>query len=153
MRRIRDDVVLLLMPNMNPDGLDIVSDWYHRNLGTPFETTNPPTLYHHYVGHDNNRDSHLLLQKETQNYSRVKWLEWYPQLTYNHHQSGPYPGRISIAPYDDPLNPDIPPLVVRSLTEVGAHMAKRFAVQPAEARDARRRLPKSASTALSRGLF
>ncbi|MBI4540412.1 MAG: peptidase M14, partial [Gemmatimonadetes bacterium] len=127
MRRIRDNVILLLMPNMNPDGLDIVTDWYRKNLGTPFENTSPPVLYHFYVGHDNNRDSHFMLQPETEAVQRVKWLEWYPQVTYNHHQSAPFPARIAIAPYDDPLNPDIPPLVARSLTEFGAHIGTRFA--------------------------
>ena len=56
MQAIRENVIVLLMPNINPDGLDIVANWYNQHLGTPFETTSPAWLYHHYVGHDNNRD-------------------------------------------------------------------------------------------------
>ncbi|MBI2835972.1 MAG: peptidase M14, partial [Acidobacteria bacterium] len=126
LRRIRDNVIVLLMPNMNPDGLDIVANWYRKNLGTPFETTSPPELYHHYVGHDNNRDSYMILQPETEAHSRIIYREWYPQIVYNHHQSGPFPGRINIPPFDDPLNPASPPLAVRSVSEIGAHMARRF---------------------------
>src|SRR4030095_3421738 len=69
-RRIRDNAILVLMPSMNPDGLDIVRDWYYKNLGTPFETTSPPDIYHHYVGHDNNRDWTMFTQVETQAVAR-----------------------------------------------------------------------------------
>ena len=64
-KRVRDNAILVLMPSMNPDGLDIVRDWYYQNLGTPFETTSPPDIYHHYVGHDNNRDWTTFTQVET----------------------------------------------------------------------------------------
>jgi len=74
-RRIRDDAVVLLMPNMNPDGLDIVSGWYRRNLGTEFETAGLPVLYHEYVGHDNNRDWFMILQPETEAVTRQLWHE------------------------------------------------------------------------------
>ena len=76
---------------MNPDGLDIVRDWYNKNLGTPFETTTPPELYHHYVGHDNNRDWTMFTQVETQAVARQLYHEWFPQIVYNHHQSRPVP--------------------------------------------------------------
>ncbi len=126
MRKIRDNVIVLLAPNVNPDGLDIVADWWERNKGTAFQETNPPVLYHFYMGHDNNRDAHTSFHNESQFINRWKWHEWYPQITYNHHQTAPYPARIIIPPYDEPLNPEIPPLVVRGLTLVGAHEGKRF---------------------------
>jgi hypothetical protein len=125
-RRIRDDVVLLLMPGMNPDGHEIVVDWYRRNLGTPFETTSPPDVYHEYVGHDINRDWFMITQQETRNVSRVLYNEWYPQIIFNHHQTAPFPARIFIPPFADPVNPNIPPLVVRGVNIVGEHMAKRL---------------------------
>jgi hypothetical protein len=125
-RRIRDDVVLLLMPNMNPDGHDIVVDWYRSQLGTAFETTSPPQVYHEYIGHDINRDWFMITQEETKHVSRVLYGEWYPQIIFNHHQTAPFPARIFIPPFADPVNPHIPPLVVRGVNIVGEHMAKRI---------------------------
>jgi hypothetical protein len=125
-RRFRDDVVILLMPGMNPDGHDIVVDWYRRNLGTPFETTSPPWVYHEYVGHDINRDWFMITQEETRAVSRVLYHEWFPQIIFNHHQTAPFPARIFIPPFADPVNPLIPPLVVRGVNMVGEAMAKRM---------------------------
>jgi hypothetical protein len=125
-RRIRDDVVLLLMPNMNPDGHDIVVDWYRSQRGTPFETTTPPQVYHEYIGHDINRDWFMITQEETKHVSRVLYEEWYPQIVFNHHQAAPFPARIFLPPFADPVNPHIPPLVVRGVNMVGEHMAKRL---------------------------
>jgi hypothetical protein len=125
-RRIRDDVVMILMPGMNPDGHEIVVDWYRRNLGTEFETTSPPHVYHEYVGHDINRDWFMITQEETKHVSRVLYEEWYPQIIFNHHQTAPFPARIFIPPFADPVNPHIPPLVVRGVNMVGEHMAKRI---------------------------
>lgn len=125
-RRFREDVVLLLMPVMNPDGLDIVTEWYRKNLGTPFETTAPPELYQEYVGHDNNRDWFMMRQQETRAVADVLYHQWYPQIIFNHHQTAPFPARIFIPPFADPVNPHIPPLVVRGVNMVGEHMAKRF---------------------------
>jgi len=126
MQRIRDDVILLLMPVMNPDGLDISTDWYRQNRGTAFETTNPPVLYHNYVGHDNNRDWFMILQPETKAVSRVLYEEWYPQIVYNHHQTGPPWARMFIPPFADPVNPNIPPGVITGVNLVGAAMHQRF---------------------------
>jgi hypothetical protein len=125
-RRFRNDVVMILMPGMNPDGHDIVVDWYRRNLGTPFETTGPPQVYHQFVGHDINRDWFMITQAETKHVSRVLYHEWYPQIIFNHHQTAPFPARIFIPPFADPVNPHIPPLVVRGVNMVGEHMAKRI---------------------------
>ncbi len=125
-QRIRDNVILLLMVNMNPDGLDIVVDWYRRVVGTPFETQPVPELYHHYVGHDNNRDWYMFTQVEHQAVARQLYHEWFPQLVYNHHQSGPFPGRIWMPPVEDPINPNMDPLVVSSLNLIGDVMKRRF---------------------------
>ena len=126
-RRIRDNTVVLLMPVMNPDGLEIVTRWYRQNLGTAFETAPLPELYHKYVGHDNNRDWFMILQPETQAVTYQLWHEWFPQIVYNHHQTGPIPSRIFIPPFKDPMNPNIPPLVMRGINLVGSAMGLRFA--------------------------
>jgi hypothetical protein len=125
-RRFRDDVILLLMPGMNPDGHEIVVDWYRRQRDTPFETTATPDVYHEYIGHDINRDWFMITQEETRHVSRVLYHEWYPQIIFNHHQTAPFPARIFIPPFADPVNPHIAPLVVRGVNMVGEHMAKRI---------------------------
>jgi len=125
-RRIREDVILLLMPQMNPDGHEVVVNWYRQNLGTPWETTAPPEVYHEYVGHDINRDWFMFRQAESQAVARQLYETWYPQIVFNHHQTAPFPGRIFIPPFADPVNPHIPPLVVRGVNLVGEHMAKRL---------------------------
>ena len=129
MRKIRDEVILILMPCMNPDGLDIVASWYRRNLKTPFETTRPPELYHHYVGHDNNRDWFMNNMPETAAVSRVLYHEWFPQIVYNHHQTGPAWARIFLPPFADPVNPRIHPGVTTSVNLIGSAMANRFAMK------------------------
>ena len=125
-RRVRENVILLLMPNMNPDGLDIVTSWYRKNLGTPFETAPVPELYHHYVGHDNNRDAYMFTQLETQALANILYHEWFPQIFYNHHQTGPFPGRIWVPPAIDPLNHHLDPLIVSSYSHIGQYMLQRF---------------------------
>ncbi len=125
-RRIRDDVILLLMPQMNPDGHSIMVDWYRGVARTDHEFTNTPEVWHEYVGHDINRDWFMLRQAESQAVARQLWEEWYPQIVFNHHQHSPFPTRIFIPPFADPLNPHIHPLVVRGVNMVGEAMAKRF---------------------------
>ncbi len=126
-RRIRDEVVLLIMPVMNPDGLDMVTEWYREQLGTPFETASLPRLYHEYVGHDNNRDWFMLLMPESRAVARQLWHVWHPQIVVNHHQTGTLsPGRMFIPPFADPVNPRIPPLVVAANNFLGAAMMRRF---------------------------
>lgn len=129
MKKIRDNVVLLLMPMMNPDGIDVVKAWYDRHLGTPYETTNPPWLYHAYVGHDINRDGFMNNMPETRAVSRVLYNAWYPQIVYNHHQSAPAWARIVLPPYSDPVNPRIHPGVTTGVNQVGAAMANRFMME------------------------
>ena len=129
MDMIRDNVIFLLMPGMNPDGLEIVRQWYERNLDTPFEQSRPPELYHHYVGHDNNRDFFMNNMPESKAVAEVIYNEWYPQIVYNQHQSSPGYARIVIPPYSDPLNPNIHPGVTNGLNEVGSAMGTRFALK------------------------
>ncbi|TLF46582.1 M14 family metallopeptidase [Maribacter aurantiacus] len=129
MKKIRENVVTILMPVMNPDGLDIVVDWYRKNMGTPYETSRPPILYHYYMGHDNNRDWFMNTMPETYNVTKILYNEWYPQIVYNHHQSSPSWTKISIPPYADPVNPKIHPAVTAGVSEVGSAMSKRFSLE------------------------
>jgi len=129
MRQIRNNVIFLLMPVMNPDGLEIVRKWYESQLGTPFEQSRPPELYHHYVGHDNNRDFFMNNMPESKAVASVIYNEWYPQIVYNQHQSSPGYARIVIPPYSDPVNPIIHPGVTTGLNEIGSAMANRFALE------------------------
>ena len=125
-RRIRDNAIVLLMPNMNPDGLNIVADWYMSNVGGEFEMARVPELYHHYIGHDNNRDWYMLTQVETQAVTRQLYHNWFPQIVYNQHQSSPFPGRIWMPPFENPVNPHLDPLVVSSINQMGHSMRRRF---------------------------
>ncbi|HMF96108.1 MAG TPA: M14 family metallopeptidase [Vicinamibacterales bacterium] len=125
MRFIRDNVILLLVANMNPDGTTMVASWYRENLGKPWESR-LPELWHKYVGHDDNRDWYMMNQVETRNSARQLYAEWFPQIIYNQHQTGPFPSRIFVPPFDDPMNPNIPPLVVRGVNLVGDAMTRRL---------------------------
>jgi len=126
LQRMRDDTIVVLMPNMNPDGLNIVADWYQGNLGTPYETARLPVLYQKYVGHDNNRDWYMITQPETRAVSAQLYDRWYPQIVYNHHQTAPFPARMFVPPFDDPANPNIPPLVLRGIERVGNAISTRL---------------------------
>ncbi|MCI0489917.1 MAG: M14 family metallopeptidase [Blastocatellia bacterium] len=125
-RKIRDRVVLLLIPSINPDGQNMVADWFNSHYGTPREGTPLPWLYQKYAGHDNNRDWFMLNLPETRNMTRLLYHEYFPQIVYNHHQTAPFPARIFVPPNVDPMNPNIPPLVMRGLHLVGAAMHARF---------------------------
>ncbi len=124
-RLIRDNVVTLLV-FANPDGMTIVSDWYYKNLGTPYEVSRTPMLYHRYAGHDNNRDSHVANLKETQNISRAVHHEWFPHVLFNQHQTAPFPARIWIPPESEPTNPNLHPIIIRWKNLIGAAMGKAF---------------------------
>jgi hypothetical protein len=125
-RRRLDEVVLLLLPSINPDGLMMEAEWYRRNLGTKHEGGRMPWLYHHYVGHDNNRDWFMLTQKETQAVSRAVYHDWLPQVWLDEHQMGSTGPRIFVPPYAEPVDPDIHPLVWRDVNLIGAGMALRL---------------------------
>jgi zinc carboxypeptidase len=129
MKKIRDNVVILLCPVINPDGVDIVADWYYQNLGTPYETTDPPILYQKYVGHDNNRDWFMNNMPETRAATNILYREWYPQIVHNHHQTSPAWARIFLPPFRSPVNPKIHPGVTTGVNLVGTAMANRFAMK------------------------
>ena len=126
-RRIREKVILLQVPVINPDGLDWITQWYGKNVGTPYELAPLPYLYHKYAGHDNNRDWFMMNLPETRHVSRLFYEEWFPQIIYNQHQSPAFPARIFVPPYAEPLNPNIPPSVLEGVSRIGAAMRERFA--------------------------
>jgi len=123
--KILDEVICLLV-FANPDGMNLLAGWYHKNLGTPFEVSPLPYLYHYYAGHDNNRDSYLANLKETQHITRLVNQEWYPVILYNHHQTAPFPARIWIPPNSEPTNPNVHPLIVRWQNLIGSAMGAAF---------------------------
>jgi Zinc carboxypeptidase len=121
-----DDVVLLLVPSLNPDGQIMITDYYRKYVGTKYEGGRLPYLYHRYVGHDNNRDWYMLTQPETRALSRAVYHEWNPQLFIDEHQMGSEGPRMFIPPFADPLDPDVHPLIWREVNLVGANMALRL---------------------------
>ncbi|HEV2149332.1 MAG TPA: M14 metallopeptidase family protein [Longimicrobiaceae bacterium] len=122
-REILDNVILLHVPSLNPDGTEMVADWYRRWVGTPFEAAPLPALYHHYVGHDNNRDWYAFTQKETQLTVEKAHNAWHPQIVHDVHQMGSTGARIFIPPYVDPVEPNVDPLIVAALNQLGTYMA------------------------------
>jgi len=126
-QRIRQNVILMQVPCINPDGLDWIAHWYRKNVGTPYELAPLPWLYHKYAGHDNNRDWFMLNLEETRHVTRQFYQEWFPHIIYNQHQSPAFPARIFVPPNAEPLNPNIPPAVMEGVSLIGAAMRERFA--------------------------
>ncbi len=127
--RILDDVILMQVPVINPDGLDWVVDWYRSNVGTPYELAPLPKLYQKYAGHDNNRDWFMLNLEETRQVSRVLYQEWFPHIVYNQHQQPAFPARIFVPPYAEPLNPNVPAAIMEGINLIGFAMKERFALE------------------------
>ena len=124
--RLRNDLIVLFV-HANPDGMELVSDWYMRNSNPRQRSTNGvPRLYQKYIGHDNNRDFYLAAQPESENMNRVLYTEWYPQVMYNHHQTGPAGTVMFAPPFRDPMNFNIHPLIRTGLDVVGGAMHNRF---------------------------
>jgi hypothetical protein len=122
-RAILQNTIFLLVPSLNPDGVDIVTRWYRRTLGTPFEGTGPPELYQKYVGHDNNRDWYMFTQKETQLTVAKLHNVWHPQIVYDVHQMGSNAARIFVPPWLDPIEPNIDAILMQESNMIGTAMA------------------------------
>lgn len=112
-RKILDNVIFLLVPSANPDGQILVTDWFNQNLGTPYENSPLPHLYHPYAGHDNNRDMYMFTQKESQYLAELVWRDWFPTVWLDQHQMGSNGPRIFVMPAADPINPNVHPLIYR----------------------------------------
>jgi len=107
------------VPSLNPDGVDIVKNWYDKTLGTPYEGTDPPELYHKYTGHDDNRDWYAFTQVETQITVEKIHNVWHPQIVHDIHQQGEYGSRLFLPPYMQPVEPNVPKQIVEGYTELG----------------------------------
>lgn len=126
MLRFLDDVIVL-SPLANPDGMELVTEWYMRSpdpLRRSFDGL--PELYQRHAGHDNNRDFYMVNLVETENMNRVAYLEWFPQIMYNHHQTGPQGQMVFIPPFRGPPNPNMDPMVIAGIGEVGMAMHNRL---------------------------
>ena len=123
MELILDETLSIIVPGMNPDGINIVTDWYDQWVGTEYEAVGLPELYHHYIGHDNNRDAFMQNTVESQYVAQILFRDWVPQAFIDHHQMGAYTARIYLPPYAEPIRPDGDPLVWREMAWYGAHMA------------------------------
>ena len=127
--RFLDDVILLAVP-VNPDGMELVGNWYMREPDPKKRSTGGlPVLYHKYIGHDDNRDFYMSAMPETTNENRVLYHEWFPQIVYNHHQTGPAGTVMFAPPFRDPFNFHFDPLVPIGIDTVGAAMQTRFAAE------------------------
>ena len=120
---ILENTIFLMVPCFNPDGQIMVTDWYNEYLGTEYEGTPLPWLYHKYCGHDNNRDAFMLNLVESQYMARIMFQEWHPQVFQDHHEMGAYGPRLFVVPYCEPIHPHADPLIWRELGWYGSHMA------------------------------
>jgi hypothetical protein len=118
-----DNVIVMLWPTINPDGQQMVAEWYMKNVGTPYELSGLPRLYQEYVGHDNNRDAYMLNMIESRVLEHT-WRQWEPQIIYVHHQSGPFPTRIWLPPFSEPVGIDAPYVIAREVNMIGMAIAK-----------------------------
>ncbi len=122
-KEILDNAIAMLWPTMNPDGQQMVGEWNAKNAGTPYENSGLPRLYQEYVGHDNNRDAYMMNMIE----SRVMehfWRQWEPHIIYVFHQTAPFPTRIWLPPFSEPVGEDAPYLISREVNMIGMAIAK-----------------------------
>ena len=124
-RRFLDDCIILAV-HANPDGMELVSNWYMKDADTLKRSMNIPRLYQKYIGHDNNRDFYMMNQPESRNINHVLYRDWFPQIVYNHHQTGPAGTVMFAPPFRDPFNYNFDPLIPVELDLVAASMHSRF---------------------------
>lgn len=120
-RSARKNAVVVILPSLNPDGVDHVAEWVRQNVGTPYEDASLLKLYQFYTGHDNNRDWFMLTQVETRHLTGLMYNEWFPQFLWDVHQQGSSGERFFVPPYRDPLNPNLDPGIVAGINLVGTH--------------------------------
>ena len=128
-KRRLENVILLVIPSLNPDGQLMEVDWYRKYVGTKYEGGRSPFLYHPYVGHDDNRDWYMLTQKETKAVTKAVFHEWYPQVWLDEHQMGSTGPRIFTPPYTNPVAENVHPLIWRIVDHIGTMMAWRLEEQ------------------------
>ena len=128
-KRRLNNVILLLVPSLNPDGQLMEVEWYRKYVGTRYEGGRMPWLYHHYIGHDNNRDWFMLTQKESKAMNRAVYHEWYPQVWLDEHQMGSSGPRMFVPPYANPVAPNVHPLIWRAVDNIGTMMSWRLEEQ------------------------
>ena len=122
-KAILDNVIVVLVPSLNPDGQQLVTDWYKKYLGTPYEGTQPVVIWHHYTGHDDNRDWAAFTQVETQLAVDKVINPWHPEILYDIHQMGSNGPRIYVPPWVDPIDPNVDPLLVSEKNALGTNTA------------------------------
>ncbi|HUF05460.1 MAG TPA: M14 family zinc carboxypeptidase [Aridibacter sp.] len=125
-RKILDETFVVMVPSLNPDGVDIVKNWYDKTFGTKFEGTSPPELYHKYVGHDNNRDWYAFTQVETRMTVDKIHNVFHPQIVHDIHQQGQNAARFFIPPYEPPVEPNVPKQIIEGYTELGSWVAEQM---------------------------
>ncbi|MEO7999288.1 MAG: M14 family zinc carboxypeptidase [Gemmatimonadaceae bacterium] len=128
-KAILANTIIMMVPSQNPDGVDIVGDWYRSTLDTKSEGTSPPELYHKYTGHDNNRDWYAFTQPETRYTVDSLYTPWDPQIVNDIHQQGSNAGRIFIPPYMDPIEPNIDPILTAGTNSLGLAMGWRMTAE------------------------
>ena len=114
-----NDVIFIIMPSINPDGTTMIVNWYNKYLGTEYESSPMPWLYHVYAGHDNNRDWFMFNLPETRNVIEIAYRKWIPQIWLDEHQMGSSGARLFLVPYKDPLNPNVHPYIWRWQKVIG----------------------------------
>ncbi len=124
-KTILDNTVLILWPSINPDGQNIVVNWYREVVGTPYEVSPLHELYQKYIGHDNNRDAYMLNVPESRVVART-WREWEPQIIYVQHQTAPFPTRIWLPPFAEPIAPRVAGLMSREVNTIGMTIAQQL---------------------------
>jgi hypothetical protein len=123
---VLENVIVLIVPSQNPDGQQMIVDWYKQNLDTPYEDSPLPELFHTYAGHDNNRDSYMLTQAETRILNHITYTDWLPEAYLDIHQMSSLRSRIFVPPFKDPPNPNVDPLVWNEVAILGQAMAAKL---------------------------
>ncbi len=124
--KILDETIIIIVPSLNPDGVDIVKNWYDKTLNTKYEGTLPPELYHKYVGHDLNRDWYAFTQKETRLTAKYIHNVYHPQIVHDIHQQGSNGARFFVPPFLDPIEPNVPKEIIEGYTDLGNYIAKQM---------------------------